>query len=395
MDSANARMIDDDVAFRRRRWSGAKEEVGGMRALLTKRVSDHPAEQLELISAVDPAIDGRDRNPPRFGVTAGLRSAVRIATWHDLAPPLQLLAIERLPAFADVAKCLTVAADHAAMIENACRRLRGSRSEWDAATRCRDCRRRFFGSFVAVRLRSCDDFNPDQKLRHFDRKQERELAGCEVPIFPVLATFSSSFPAFAYVEKSGARVWPQFVHIDRCKYAEPGARLHQLRLLLRMDFRKFAIRGSNSAQVIVRDFVVLPLIINQREAASSNIFKQKNFDLQKLGIGGLGEEFTHIFHRAFASRIFPPHVTNKYNGHQACEGYPALWASGHWKITYGSANWKVAQWKGTKVSFTSHVPALTKAAAIKMVYAAFFLWPLICLCGSIFHFLRMLMDLKF
>ncbi|KAI0519406.1 hypothetical protein KFK09_006852 [Dendrobium nobile] len=52
--------------------------------------------------------------------------------------------------------------------------------------RCRDCRRRFFGSFVAVRLRSCDDFNPDRKLRHFDRKlqhfdrkQERELAGCE------------------------------------------------------------------------------------------------------------------------------------------------------------------------------------------------------------------------
>ncbi|KAH0466787.1 hypothetical protein IEQ34_004025 [Dendrobium chrysotoxum] len=52
-------------------------------------------------------------------------------------------------------------------------------------------------------------------------------------------------------------------------------------------------------------------IINQREAASSNIFKQKNFDLQKLGIGGLGEEFTQIFRRAFASRIFPPHVTNK------------------------------------------------------------------------------------
>ncbi|KAI0531133.1 hypothetical protein KFK09_000685 [Dendrobium nobile] len=23
------------------------------------------------------------------------------------------------------------------------------------------------------------DFNPDRKLRHFDRKQERELAGCE------------------------------------------------------------------------------------------------------------------------------------------------------------------------------------------------------------------------
>ncbi|KAI0515572.1 hypothetical protein KFK09_008237 [Dendrobium nobile] len=35
---------------------------------------------------------------------------------------------------------------------------------------CIDCTRRFCGSFVAVRLRSCDD-----------RKQERELAGCEAP----------------------------------------------------------------------------------------------------------------------------------------------------------------------------------------------------------------------
>ncbi|KAJ0979968.1 hypothetical protein J5N97_015442 [Dioscorea zingiberensis] len=52
-------------------------------------------------------------------------------------------------------------------------------------------------------------------------------------------------------------------------------------------------------------------IINQREAASSNIFRQKEFNLQKLGIGGLSDEFTDIFRRAFASRVFPPHVTNK------------------------------------------------------------------------------------
>ncbi|PKU67049.1 Vesicle-fusing ATPase [Dendrobium catenatum] len=80
-----------------------------------------------------------------------------------------------------------------------------------------------------------------------------------VPILPVLATSSSSFPALAYEEKSGARVWPQFVHNDRCKHAEPGARLLQLRLPLCRDFPKFAIRGSNSAQVIVGDSVVLLL----------------------------------------------------------------------------------------------------------------------------------------
>ncbi|KAF7141560.1 hypothetical protein RHSIM_Rhsim06G0198500 [Rhododendron simsii] len=52
-------------------------------------------------------------------------------------------------------------------------------------------------------------------------------------------------------------------------------------------------------------------IINQREAASSNIFRQKEFNLESLGIGGLSAEFADIFRRAFASRVFPPHVTNK------------------------------------------------------------------------------------
>ncbi|KAL5054241.1 hypothetical protein RYX36_034923 [Vicia faba] len=52
-------------------------------------------------------------------------------------------------------------------------------------------------------------------------------------------------------------------------------------------------------------------IINQREGTTSNIFKQKEFNLESLGIGGLGAEFADIFRRAFASRVFPPHVTSK------------------------------------------------------------------------------------
>ncbi|GAB4846421.1 hypothetical protein Ancab_025426 [Ancistrocladus abbreviatus] len=52
-------------------------------------------------------------------------------------------------------------------------------------------------------------------------------------------------------------------------------------------------------------------IVNQREAASSNIFRQKEFNLKSLGIGGLSAEFADIFRRAFASRVFPPHVTSK------------------------------------------------------------------------------------
>ena len=53
-------------------------------------------------------------------------------------------------------------------------------------------------------------------------------------------------------------------------------------------------------------------IVNQREAASSNIFKHKEFNLESLGIGGLGAEFADIFRRAFASRVFPPHVTSRF-----------------------------------------------------------------------------------
>ncbi|KAL9272878.1 Vesicle-fusing ATPase-like protein, partial [Drosera capensis] len=52
-------------------------------------------------------------------------------------------------------------------------------------------------------------------------------------------------------------------------------------------------------------------IINQRESASSSIFKHKEFNLKSLGIGGLSNEFADIFRRAFASRVFPPHVTSK------------------------------------------------------------------------------------
>ncbi|KAF8029964.1 hypothetical protein BT93_E2397 [Corymbia citriodora subsp. variegata] len=52
-------------------------------------------------------------------------------------------------------------------------------------------------------------------------------------------------------------------------------------------------------------------VVNQRQAASSNIFRQKGFDLKSLGIGGLSAEFADIFRRAFASRVFPPHVTSK------------------------------------------------------------------------------------
>ncbi|CAH2045375.1 unnamed protein product [Thlaspi arvense] len=55
-------------------------------------------------------------------------------------------------------------------------------------------------------------------------------------------------------------------------------------------------------------------IINQKDAATSKIFKEKEFNLQSLGIGGLKAEFVDIFRRAFASRIFPPRIRNRLGG---------------------------------------------------------------------------------
>ncbi|CAK4865826.1 unnamed protein product [Aphanomyces euteiches] len=53
-------------------------------------------------------------------------------------------------------------------------------------------------------------------------------------------------------------------------------------------------------------------LVNQGSTAGggNRIFKQ-GFDFSKLGIGGLDKEFTDIFRRAFASRVFPPSIIEK------------------------------------------------------------------------------------
>lgn len=42
-----------------------------------------------------------------------------------------------------------------------------------------------------------------------------------------------------------------------------------------------------------------------------NTILQPNFKFESMGIGGLDEEFSSIFRRAFASRIFPPALVEK------------------------------------------------------------------------------------
>ncbi|KAL3141040.1 hypothetical protein ABBQ32_005552 [Trebouxia sp. C0010 RCD-2024] len=49
--------------------------------------------------------------------------------------------------------------------------------------------------------------------------------------------------------------------------------------------------------------------------AAPKLFKDKEFNFEKLGIGGLDNQFEQIFRRAFASRVFPPAVVEKLGIH--------------------------------------------------------------------------------
>ncbi len=52
-------------------------------------------------------------------------------------------------------------------------------------------------------------------------------------------------------------------------------------------------------------------VINQRSSVAPNLFKSKEVSFEKLGIGGMDRQFEEIFRRAFASRVFPPHVVKR------------------------------------------------------------------------------------
>jgi vesicle-fusing ATPase len=56
-------------------------------------------------------------------------------------------------------------------------------------------------------------------------------------------------------------------------------------------------------------------ITGQRSAAVTHLFKHKEFNFEKLGIGGLDSQFEQIFRRAFASRIFPPAMVERLGIH--------------------------------------------------------------------------------
>ncbi|KAL4457630.1 hypothetical protein ABPG75_012495 [Micractinium tetrahymenae] len=52
-------------------------------------------------------------------------------------------------------------------------------------------------------------------------------------------------------------------------------------------------------------------VTGQRSVVTTQLFKHKEFNFEKLGIGGLDDQFEQIFRRAFASRVFPPSVVER------------------------------------------------------------------------------------
>lgn len=54
-----------------------------------------------------------------------------------------------------------------------------------------------------------------------------------------------------------------------------------------------------------------PQVVNQKGANNVQLFKSKEVNFEKLGIGGLDAQFADIFRRAFASRVFPPSVVTR------------------------------------------------------------------------------------
>lgn len=52
-------------------------------------------------------------------------------------------------------------------------------------------------------------------------------------------------------------------------------------------------------------------IVGQKTVIATQLFKHKEFNFERLGIGGLDVQFEQIFRRAFASRVFPPSVIER------------------------------------------------------------------------------------
>lgn len=72
-----------------------------------------------------------------------------------------------------------------------------------------------------------------------------------------------------------------------------------------------AIKIKGSAKKLVAPSSKGLLFYLQQIRAPPNAILQANFKFEDMGIGGLDTEFSEIFRRAFASRVFPPGLVEK------------------------------------------------------------------------------------
>jgi len=100
------------------------------------------------------------------------------------------------------------------------------------------------------------------------------------------------------------------------------------------------------------------LSLQEPDRPAPNAIIAPNFKFEDMGIGGLDTEFSEIFRRAFASRVFPPGLVEKL-GIQHVKGKLSTrsvstiltssfarnstsWATRYWKDPHRQANRKDA-----------------------------------------------------
>ncbi|CAI5531228.1 unnamed protein product, partial [Closterium sp. Naga37s-1] len=102
----------------------------------------------------------------------------------------------------------------------------------------------------------------------------------------------------------------QFSHVVNQRTG--GAKAAALFKQKDFNFEKLGVGGGAKAAALFKqkDFNFEKLGVGGGGKAAA-LFKQKDFNFEKLGIGGLDAQFADIFRRAFASRVFPPHIISR------------------------------------------------------------------------------------
>ncbi len=82
-------------------------------------------------------------------------------------------------------------------------------------------------------------------------------------------------------------------------------------ILMQQTMINFVKAPDSSIRLRGSKFNHCSLYFSDSNRATTNAIVQPDFKFEDLGIGGLDSEFSSIFRRAFASRIFPPSLVQK------------------------------------------------------------------------------------